>query len=122
MTPTMPPMMTPVGSLLVSTANAPLVTLVTLLLTTAVPGGYGGGEGGGGEGEGGGGEGEGGGGEGEGGGGEGGNGALPGGYGGGEGGNGALPGGYGGGAGQVETEPYKAVRVVDQEQTVPPAT
>ena len=62
-------------------------------------------EGGGGEGEGGGGEGEGGGGEGEGG-----------------GGNGALPGGYGGGAGQVETEPYKAVRVVDQEQTVPPAT
>ena len=84
----MTPMMTPVGSLLVSTANAPLVTLVTLLLTTAVPGGYGGGEGGGGEGEGGGGEGEGGGGE-------------------GEGGNGALPGGYGGGggAGQVETVP-----------------
>ena len=36
------------------------------------------------------------------------------------GGNGALPGGYGGGAGQVETEPEMPVRVVDQEQTVPP--
>ena len=38
------------------------------------------------------------------------------------GGNGALPGGYGGGAGQVETEPEMPVRVVDQEQTVPPPT
>ena len=64
---------------------------------------------GGGEGEGGGGEGKGGGGEGEGGGEGGGNGALPGGNG-------------GGGAGQVETEPKMPVRVVDQEQTVPPAT
>ena len=69
-------------------------------------GGAGGGEGGSGGGEGGGGEGEGGGGEGEGGGGEGGGGGR---------------GGRGGGAGQVETGPKTpSVRVVGQEQTVPP--
>ena len=83
-------------------------------------GGDGGGEGGGGEG--GGGEGEGGGGEGggEGGGGEG---------GGGEGGLGGSEGSVGGGgeegsrgAGQVETVPETLVKVVGQEQTVPPLT
>ena len=52
------------------------------------------------------------------GGGEGGRGALPGGNGGGEGGNG----GYGGGGAEHEvgTEPLTPVRVVAQEQTVPP--
>ena len=48
--------------------------------------------------------------------------AVPGGYGGGEGGGGKRGGeGGGGGAGQVETVPPKTlVRVVAQEQTVPP--
>ena len=93
-------------------------------------GGVGGGEGegGGGEGEGGGGEGggegNGGGGEGEGGGGEGGG---DGGEGkdGGEGGggeDGGEGGGSGGGAGQDETVPETPVRVIAQEQTMPPLT
>ena len=96
-----------------------LVRLATVL-TAVVPSGYGGdcvGEGGEGVGEGGGGEGEGG----------GGNGAPPGGHGGNEGGVGeggdgdGGEGGEGGGAGQVEIVPETpSVRVVGQEQTVPP--
>ena len=71
-----------------------LVKLV-LVLTTAVPGGYGGGGGYGGD--------------------DGGEGGEGGGEGSGEG------GGEGGGAGQVETVPETpSVRVVGQEQTVPP--
>ena len=94
-----------------------------MLLTTAVPGGYGGGEGG--EGGGGGGcegGGEGGGGKGGGGEGGGGNGAPPGGYGGFEGGEGGGEGGGGGGAGQLETEakPVPPMRAVAQEQMVAP--
>jgi hypothetical protein len=89
-------------------------------------GGKGGGEGGGGEGGGEGGGGEGGG---EGGGGEGGGGEGDGDEGGGEGGGGKEGGDGGGdgscgggGAGQAETVPETPVRVVAQEQTVPPWT
>ena len=102
-----------------------LVRLATVL-TAVVPSGYGGGGGYSGDcvGEGGEGVGEGEGGEGEGG---GGNGAPPGGHGGNEGGVGeggdgdGGEGGEGGGAGQVEIVPETpSVRVVGQEQTVPP--
>ena len=79
-----------------------------LVLAIEVPGAYGGGGGGGGDG---GGEG-GGGGEGEGGGGEGGGGS--------EGGEGGEGGSAGGGRVQVETVPATPVRVVAQEQMVPP--
>jgi hypothetical protein len=84
-------------------------------------GGVGGGEGegGGGEGEGGGGEG---GGEGNGGGGEGDGGGGEGGGDGGGGEDGGEGGGSGGGAGQDETVPETPVRVIAQEQTMPPLT
>ncbi len=73
-----------------------------LVLTTEVPGAYGGGGGDGGDGGRG-----------------GGGGGCDGGRGG-DGGDGGGDGGDGGGAGQVEIVPATRVRVVSQEQTVPP--